>query len=256
MTPQEWENICDKVTDEMCAHTKAFVTPLGTATSRDVRLVGTGSYVSRESFRLLLTCEHVAEQQPMHYRFHGSDRVFEHKGRWMMEKHPVDLAFAFIDDDQWNACSHQAQAIPFKRFAPCHAPADPSEILFFRGFAGENARYAFGVHQTPSSCYASQEKENSGDKQIFEIIWEPECTQLSSQTSQEARDQMKFEDAGGFSGSLVWNTRYLEVTQKGREWTPEDAVVTGILRIWDKDTKTLLALRVEHLRKWIINRLS
>ena len=251
MTPQQWKTICDKVADDMLAHTRPFVTPLGTATERDVRLVGTGSYVSREPRRILLTCEHVARVQPMHYRFHGSDHVFEHLGPWTMEKYPIDAAFASISDQAWEACSHQAQFIPYQRFALRHAPADRAEILFFRGFSGENARYAFDMHQTNGTGYATQEKESSGDDQIFELFWEPENIELTSKTSPEAVNEMKFEEAGGFSGSLVWNTRYVELTRQGAAWTPKDAVVTGLLRRWDKDTRTLLAWRVEHLRAWL-----
>lgn len=250
MTPEQWKLTCDEVADAMLAHTCPFVTPLGTETERDVRLVGTGSYVSRET-RILLTCEHVAAVQPMHYRFHGCDDVFEHSGPWTMERHPVDAAFAVIDDAAWRARSHQAQPVPYSRFASRHAPADRAEILFFRGFSGENARYAFGLHQTNGTGYATQEKEDSGDAQIFELFWEPENIDLTSQTSPEAAAEMKFEEANGFSGSLVWNTRYVEVTRQGDRWTPEHAVVTGLLRRWDKDTRTLLAWRVEHLRAWL-----
>jgi hypothetical protein len=168
-----------------------------------------------------------------------------------MERHPVDAAFAVIDDAAWRARSHPAQPVPYSRFASRHAPADRAEILFFRGFSGENARYAFGLHQTNGTGYATQEKEDSGDAQIFELFWEPENIDLTSQTSPEAAAEMKFEEANGFSGSLVWNTQYVEVTRQGDRWTPEHAVVTGLLRRWDKDTRTLLAWRVEHLRAWL-----
>ncbi len=207
-------------------------------------MVGSGSYVLRENHRLLLTCEHVARVQPIHYRFHGSEDVFEHRGQWTSDKHPIDSTFALIGDDAWEACSHQAQPIPFERFAQRHAPTNPAEILFVRGYAGENARYAFGVHQTNASGYATQEKPNSGDEQIFEILWEPENTILTNQTSPEAACEIKFNDAGGFSGSLVWNSRYMEMTEQGHKWTPEHAVITGMLRRWDQDTKTLLAWRI------------
>lgn len=117
MTPQQWKTICEKVTNDMLVHTRPFVTPLGTANEWNVRLVGTGSYVSRDARRMVLSCEHVAQEQPMHYRFYGSDDVFEHEGPWVMEKHPIDAAFAAISDSAWNACSHQAQVVPVERFS-------------------------------------------------------------------------------------------------------------------------------------------
>lgn len=63
MTPQQWKTICEKVTNDMLVHTRPFVTPLGTANEWSVRLVGTGSYVSRDARRMLLSCEHVAHNR-------------------------------------------------------------------------------------------------------------------------------------------------------------------------------------------------
>jgi hypothetical protein len=68
VTPTQWKQINDQVTDAMLTHTRPFVTPLGTETETTVRLVGTGSYIERNGHRTLLTCEHVAREQPMHYR--------------------------------------------------------------------------------------------------------------------------------------------------------------------------------------------
>jgi hypothetical protein len=124
-------------------------------------------------------------------------------------------------------------------------------LIFFRGFVGENAHYGFGVHQTDGSAYCSQEKENTGDEKFFEIFWEPENMQFTAATDDETRAKVKYGCPKGLSGSLVWNTRYLETTSTGAKWTPNHAVVTGLLRRWDKDTKTLLVWRVEHLLAWL-----
>lgn len=102
------------------------------------------------------------------------------------------------------------------------------------------------------SGYCSQEKmTDRPDPQCFEIFWEPANAQFSVGTSADAKAQVRFDDPAGFSGSLVWNTRYLEVTNAGKSWSPEDAVVTGMLRRYDPDTNTLLALRVEQRTDWL-----
>jgi len=251
MTPVQWKKINDQVTDAMRAHTRPFGTPLGTESERHVRLVGTGSFVQRDDRRILLTCEHVARVQPTHYRFNGSDDIFEHPGPWTMDKHPIDAAFACLDEPLWQAYEHRAAAISLGRFAHRHQPSQPEEMLFFRGYAGEHAHYAFGVHQTNASGYCTQEKKGSGDQEIFELLWEPEKTQATSSTSATAQADMNWENARGFSGSIVWNTRYLEITGQGRAWSPADAVVTGLLRRWDEETRTLLVWRVEHLEAFL-----
>ena len=252
MTSEQWEQIKQNVTDAMLEHTRPFVTALGTETDTTVRLVGTGSYVGDENQRLVLTCEHVAWEKPMHYRFMGSEEVFEHPGPWTLTPHPTDSAFASISSAQWCATTHQAKAIPLNRFANRHEVVEQAELLFFMGYAGENACYGFDTHQTNGTGYCSQEKLGTGDSCIFELFWEPDKTKFTTGTSAEAQRGTKYENARGFSGSLVWNTRYLEISGKeGRSWNPADAVVTGLLRRWDERTKTLLVWRVEHLNAWL-----
>ena len=250
MTEQQWRHDRESVTDAMLEHTKQFVTPLSTETATSIRLVGTGSYVQHEK-RMLITCEHVARVQPMHYRFLDSTNVFAPNGNWTMDEHPIDAAFVPISDSDWEACTHNAAAVPYSRFAKSHAIVERAELLFFRGYSGENAHYGFNEHLTNGSGYCSQVKDVAENAQFFEIFWEPKHTQFTKGTSAEACAAVKFEDPAGFSGSLVWNTRFLEVSRQNRKWAPKDAVVTGLLRRWDSDTKSLLVWRVEHLRAWL-----
>lgn len=248
---EAWKEAQRAVTQQMLAHTRPFVTALGSPTQSTVRLVGTGSYIQVEEHRLLVTCEHVARIQPMHYRFWGSKDVFEHTGPWCLERHPFDAACARLSDKGWEACEYSADAVPYGRFAKKHQIIEQAELLFFRGFSGENADYGFGIHQTNGTGYCSQEKAFSGDRQLFELFWEPQRTEIAADVSEKAEVEIKYEDAHGFSGSLVWNTRYLETRNKGREWSPKDAVITGLLRRWAPDTRTLLVWRVEHFRAWL-----
>lgn len=257
MANETWEQAKHFVTNAMLEHTRSFVTPLSTETPKAVRLVGTGTYIDNGDQRHLITCEHVARQLPMHYRFSGSDDVFKHSGPWTMDRHPIDAAFAPISPAQWSATDHQAEAVPKSRFANRHQIVEQAELLFFRGFAGENSHYGFEIHQTNGSGYCSQQKLDTGDSFNFELFWEPKKTEFASAASAEAQREIRFEDAQGFSGSLVWNTRYVEVSYKeGRTWTPADAVITGLLRRWDQDTNTLLVWRVEHLNTWLASKLN
>ena len=253
MTPEEWSAISDQVSNDMLAHVRPFVTPLSREEFSTVRLVGSGSYVAIGSRRILLTCEHVSRQAPLDYRFCGSpmNNVWGYRGQWTEEGHPADIAFAPISDAARKAETHGVASIPYERFAMKHAPCQQAELLFFMGYAGENSAYGFGQHDTNRTGYCSHEKMDTGDDQIFEIMWEPKNTRFASGTSEDAKAAMKFEDARGLSGSLAWNTRVLEMRGKGLHWTPADAVVTGLVRRWDDKTETLLVWRVEHVHAWL-----
>jgi hypothetical protein len=187
----------------------------------------------------------------VHFHFSGSEDIIDSGAAWLKEPHPVDAAIIEIDPRKWNAVGHAANGIAAERFAERHQIADPAEILFFRGFAGENAAFAFDVLNTSSTGYSSQQKADSGDDDIFELFWEPAETVFTPGTSIAAKRSVRAESAHGFSGSLVWNTRWVETTSGGREWSPGDAVVTGLLRRWDQKTRTLLVWRVEHLVRWL-----
>jgi hypothetical protein len=257
MTPAEWQNICDSVAAAMTCHTRPFVTPLSTSDEEQVRLVGSGSYVTFRASRILITCEHVARTTPMESRFYGSETVFRHPAPFTTEPQAIDAAFALITDVAWKKVEHHAASVPYERFAHKHHVADRNELIFFRGYAGENAHYSFGTHQANGTGYCSQEKVLSEpDPQIFEIFWEPDKTEFTHGTSAETRANIKCDDPRGFSGSLVWNTRFREKTTSGDAWTPNDSVITGLLHRFDPNTKTLLVLRVEHLRTWIEEHLS
>lgn len=248
-----WEATVEEVTEAMRNHVRCFVTPLSMdrPLSNKVTLEGTGSYVMIAGKRIIVTCEHVASRGDMNLGFYGSQDVFGYRGQWLMDPAPIDLAMAPMTDAVWSKQPHQAAVIPFDRFAQRHATSDRSEMLFLFGFAGENSVYGFQQFDTAGSAYLSQEIPEGGDAAYFEMFWRPMDIEYTADTTDEERSKVKHEDARGLSGSLVWNTRYIEVTTNGGSWTPADAVVTGMAQRWDGLSKTLLVYRVEHIRTWI-----
>ncbi len=250
MDQNQWESTVKDVTNRMMAHTRRFKTPLSTETKTHVKLVGSGTYLKIESCKYLLTCEHVAQTVPLDYQFHGTDDIFRMSNDFTTDK-SIDAAIAKLDERCWQAYMHQADAVCYDRFSKRHELALPEEILFFYGWAGENASYGFGTLATKGTGYCSQEIKNSGNEDFFEIFWDPQNTQPSTISKPDASSLIKYDDPSGFSGSIVWNTRYCELTSQGCEWSPEDAIVTGLLQFWNAKKKSLLALRIEHLRELI-----
>lgn len=236
----------------MRSHTRPFATPL----MRGTALAGSGNYVALNEDALIMTCQHVAKRGELDYRFYGLSGTFSNHGEWLAEPPPVDLALAPLLHKQWEALEHEAQLVPYDRFGQQHAPFDPYELLFFRGYAGENSSTFGNFTEANASAYASQQKKGSGSAEYFEILWKPGEAQYTLATTEEERAKVRYEDPRGFSGSLVWNTRYREVTASQRQWTPADAVVTGMAHRWDEDTKTLLVYRVEHIRRFVEAKLN
>tara|TARA_R110002072_G_scaffold86774_2_gene195745 strand:+ start:12063 stop:12380 length:318 start_codon:yes stop_codon:yes gene_type:complete len=95
------------------------------------------------------------------------------------------------------------------RFAPRHQPVE-KELFFFRGVADENVSVGAMHARVIMTGYCSQEDTQGGIADIFELLWDPEKTTVTLGTSQEVRAMFKHYDPADFSGSLVWNTRFVE----------------------------------------------
>jgi len=257
MPREDWDRLCSEIADAMKSHTRAFLAPLSTETPAEVRHIGTASFLCWNGHRVLLTCEHVSSpNSPIHFSLNGSEVVFPAKLPFVENK-PLDAAFQLVSDSDWTAVRHQAAAIPSDRFAAEHRPFHWGEVFFFHGFAGENSGYALGTLESRASAYATQLSPGAQESdRIFELIWDPNRTSYTASTSAATRKAVQFTDAGGFSGSLVWNTRYIEVTHAEEKWTPDCAEVCGLLMRWDMSTKTLLATRIEHVRAWLDEQLA
>jgi hypothetical protein len=235
----------------MKTYTRPFISPLSTEREDNVRHVGTGSFLNWAGKTLLLTCEHVGAEGQINFSFLGSDSVLATTRPFKSDR-ALDAAFVAVSDEQWNAFPHHAMPIPSACVGGQHKPTRREELHFFHGFAGENSRYGSGVLDSSASAFVTQQSADAvEDERIFELLWEPEGITFVESTSIEVRKSVRYTDPGGFSGSLVWNTHYLEVTSTGHQWTPECAVVTGLLKRWDTGTKTLLVTRIEHLRRYL-----
>jgi hypothetical protein len=254
MTDEEqkawWAAASHTITDRMKVFTRPYVTILAGGDGDKPPEIGTGTFIEKSGIRLL-TCEHVAKFKPSAYYIDGNGSTKLDPGTWCVEPDPaMDVAFAPMSTAEWGRISGSAQPLPMSKFAQRHHPAE-RELLFFRGIGGENAYVSgFGAHAILTG-YCSQEKLGTGDGNIFEVLWKPGETTVTSGTDSEVRARFKHDNPGGFSGSLVWNTRFVELGCDFSTWSPEEAVVTGLLRRWDKDTCTLLVWRVEHLLGWL-----
>lgn len=243
-----WAALCNAVTDQMKEATRPYVTMLVSPPGEKPR-IGTGTFIGRDGPEVL-TCKHVADFDPSALFIDEFGSVEMTLGAWRAEKR-FDVACAPVSEDEWIKGQDRAALLPMSKFAHTSACV-ASELLFFRGIAGENARYlGSGANDVTLTGYCSQEEPGTGDQQIFEMLWRPGTATVTSGTADEARAVIKQDNPQGFSGSLVWNTRFVERGRDLSTWSPEDAFVIGMLRQYDKGTNTLLAWRVEHIRSWL-----
>jgi hypothetical protein len=262
MTEDDWKGHARHVVAAMRGHTEPFVTPISyekpvTAEEPDnvPRLSGTGSFISLFNRRFLLTNEHVLGDGQQNAWFpnlaHGLPGSNDKHGITrtpLFAPFPIDCAINLVADDVW-ATNHHAQTISDAQFTWAHAPV-AREILFFRGYAQEHSSFHFETLIDRSMSYATQEMADLpaglNERYFFALHHSPEHAEMLDGSGHLPLPP-------GFSGSTVWDTRYLACLAANKPWTPAEARVTGVVCRWRSGDTGIVVLRVEHLRSWLLN---
>jgi hypothetical protein len=236
-----------------------FATPLVRSEEVGAAHIGSGGYVETGGRKLLLTSDHVVRKalSRLAHTFYDSDQYLNFQKAFASEMWPTDLAASPVDVT-WRQVAHSAMAFPERRFAEKHAP-EQKELLFMLGFAGSRAYYSptLNIMLTNGTPYLSQEfdplleeREITVDgfdpSYHFAIPWQPEQIVIEDENNKTVPL-----NPDGFSGSLVWNTRYLEYSSTNRSWEPGVARLTGIVWGWSTEERVLVATRVEHVKHFL-----
>ncbi|MCW8281568.1 hypothetical protein K7A42_11760 [Agrobacterium sp. InxBP2] len=249
---QLWKQQVDLLTDIMNKWIAPCVTPLTASNEHSVNYKGTGTFVSLDDKIFVLTARHVADEHADDILFHGSDQPVKLPDQYIRAPGSLDSAILPIPAELWQGMEHEAQAIQFEWFAGKFDPF-PQEVYFFRGYAGENAQYAFDINQTSATGYCTQiNADFTDDTRFFYLLCRPSEIEFTSGTSDEAQENMKKEKANGFSGSLVWETGLSKAMAENRQWKAEDAKIVGQVVNWDQNNYQLVVRRIEDVNKWLL----
>jgi len=250
----DWDARSSEVLREMQAHTKQFVTPISRTLNNDEgEMHGTGVYVQIGDHKYLITNEHVASAIQLNsitHQFLGSDLVFRALNPFLTFGWPIDAAIMRVPEDVRTMETQEGAAIPEHRLALFHAPVE-SELLFFQGFSGEGSHFLFGNLFSRLTSYVFREVPLPQDVRFkdrfhFGVDYRPDMAKIAS------GDSRGLPQPKGFSGSLVWNTRFVQRLQEGNEWSPDDAVVTGLVWGWPSALACLVATRIEYVRSFLL----
>jgi hypothetical protein len=248
MNEEEWNRMCLTVTENMSDYIKPYITPISRVIEVDYGThEGSGSFISSSNETFIVTNEHVAKalkENSLAHQFFDSDCVAKILNPFAVSEYPIDLAVSKISDKAWTICDHKSQAIPKDKFSSKHSPVE-NEVLFMAGYSGDRSSFHFGTLVSNATPYLSKETampEDYGDSNYhFAIHYNPD---LATSVDGSPRGLPR---PPGFSGSLIWNTRAVELYLRGEEWSPKDARVTGIVWGWPSSDACLLATKVEHL---------
>lgn len=218
---------------------------------------GTGSFIALNGITYLVTCEHVARHGQgsyLGYSQFGSNFAVSMPTSFRGAPFPIDMDAAPISTANWQKVPHSAKCLGPSALAKQHLPV-PGELFYIYGFPSDNATAFTGEHHhqgvgifTREAPYDARVEDEPPPIPIngFHIFFSygPE---LASQVSGSSATLPK---GPGFSGSLVWNTRYVERCMRGETWTPHDLRVTALL--WGHSMKAglLVATPIDHLHRY------
>jgi hypothetical protein len=219
---------------------------------------GTGAFIDVAGTQLLVSNNHVIKENGLHHSFFGFDRFVSAAPQRYGLMAPIDVGAAKVPDSLWAQYGTEASSVPFHRFDDRHQTV-PHEILWSAGYPGARvkqlAKLTLAVCQAlPTQEYLFRDGEEPHEKfdadYHFAVAYSPEGAQPFD-TSGPSRSP-GLSDPHGLSGSLVWNTRRLECYYKRQPWTPNLAVVTGIVWAWPR-SNYLIATKVEHIRQFLVD---
>jgi hypothetical protein len=262
INPQMWPVHCRNVTRAMLASIPDFATPISISHGTYGSHWGTGNYLDMSGGKTLLSNEHVLEQRRssfLTHTFRNTPNIYQIVGNHATLPFPVDAGAVRIPGAIWNGVSHASKAISPARFSSRHAPVD-GELLFVFGYPGTKAAFVFGSMAVTGIGYCCQEAPYSMGLGIaFDRLttsggFDPKYHFVIHHNPEQATDVVGKEGLPlppGMSGSLVWNTRYVEKLQAGENWLPDDAVVTGLVWGWHSPSALLVATRIEEVWPFI-----
>jgi hypothetical protein len=182
------------------------------------------------------------KERKLIYQFAGQDNFRLIVGDHVEHGSPLDLALLPVDVQAWRDANNHSRAISPDKISFAHQPAT-GELFTFTGFSGEDAKFYFNTMIYTGTCSTGRE------------VYLPEDDRFDNRfhLGLDYRPDLARNVIGnkglplppGLSGSTLWNTRFVEAKMANIQWTPELAVVTGVIWGWPSDAACLVATRAE-----------
>ncbi len=228
-----------------------FTTPLAYEARERVVLEGSGSFVNISGQSYLITCRHVAERPDFNMFLLNNQLPLQLSGAWENQSDGLDVSIHPISIPK--TVVHNSASINVSHFSDAFSPVE-HETFVFRGISGENTQYGFGTFQYGITTFGGQLVPGLTSEKFFGVGWRPAHLSYTLGTDEESKFQVLANNPQGFSGSLVWNTRFLEKKQSGQTWHPHDAKVFGIAMRYDEAAGAVNCIRIDQFHKWLFDR--
>jgi hypothetical protein len=125
-------------------------------------------------------------------------------------------------------------------------------MLFVHGFAAQQSYFsASGKALIAKSLpYLTQERPlpEHHDSQVVFALHYP-----AKKVPSISGADVDLPDPHGLSGTAVWDTKFFAT--QGRNWTPAQASMVGLVRAWDQGNQALICVKIEVVREFLVHAL-
>ena len=250
---EEWEDVCSDVTSRMESFVSQSITPISKHCGDYAELVGTGSYLALLDQTFILTNEHVASVSAQDGSLLHLPLGFEEFQAIPEERltfaYPLDTAVLPVQNSNWKNGLHNSKLITLDMMALAHDHV-PGELLAFLGFSGERSQFSFNTLVNRWTCSVAREVTLPEDTRFnsrfhFGIDYRPD---LATSTNKS----YGLPQPAGFSGSSVWDTGFVKARMQRKDWSPDDARLTGLVWGWPSSKACIVATRIEYVRSFLL----
>lgn len=260
-TPQDWQATCCAVCSMMADLVWPTVTPISvSADGIDGEALGSGTYLAIRGAPYLITADHVVEESKGRYLAHllDPDENYVSIGRYVQRASwPVDVALVRVP---WLADSENRKALSTSCLDIVFNPVD-NELLFWLGFPGSTAgrhdpitepkrRYShFGtLHTVGVPMIVQVPREVGIDSPDFLSAMHVAVHYPTAAVRKAGEDDVELSNPEGMSGSLLWDTKFIQSRSNNIEWDPSMARVCGIVWGATNYPDRVLATKIEFVR--------
>lgn len=248
----------------MAEYVSQFITPISEVLDHDHgRAAGTGNYLQIAGECYLLTNDHVACKMAQGGIAHlpQRDQAYHRLIQPAMGfAFPIDVGITHVSSETWRGATQRA--LPVDQLDERFNPA-AGELMFVCGYPGfarrgiteEEIRYPretqFGMLTIPAVPILTTAVN---DPHHQPAIYDPNAhflVRYEGVAHRPGEGVRETPDARGFSGSLVWDTKFFAVGDE--DWTPDMARVCGIVHRWNDELGVLMATRIEVVRETILS---
>lgn len=248
-TPDDEQKL--QVAQQVYQRMQKFTLPCITAIAKvlgekEGEFVGSGSFMVFNGDVFLVTAEHVSRESQAKPSLaaafsNGENKLCQKVTSKFFIDVNLDIAIAKVNLERPPASA----CLPCPRFLIAEQAGGLDDLLFVQGFPGEYGKFSiFGpclvLRPLPWGSRLTKPTWEGFDPNIhFAMGFNTRYAEYADRSPATLPNPPK-----GMSGSMVWNTRRLEV---GESWKPSDARAIGVIHRWDPDGRCLIGTRIEYV---------